>query len=103
MPLLDWRAPRGGSVVSHRFWIYWAVTVPLTAVILLLWSTWYLFSGHRRGQHDPARRTVRRDGRSGREGFDMHVFTSFGLGRLRGKSKGLAGDTATEDMTDDVA
>ena len=90
-------------MVSHRFWIYWAVTVPLTAVVFLLWSSWYLFSGHRRGQHDPAQRTGSRDGRGRREGFDMHVFTAFGLDRMRRKSKRLAGYTTTEGMTDDVA
>ena len=99
MPLLDWQAPRDGPVVSHRFWIYWAVTLPLTAVVFLRWSTWYLFSG---GQHDPEQRTGYSDGRSRREGFDMHVFTAFGLDRMRRQSKPLAGDTATEGLTDDV-
>lgn len=50
MPLLDWRAPTGASIVSDRFWIYWVVTLPLTAAVLLLWSTWYLFAGSQRAQ-----------------------------------------------------
>ena len=104
MPLLDWQAPRGGPVVSHRFWIYWAVTVPLTAVVLLLWSTWYLISDHRPGQHENrAQRAMCRDGRRGREGLDMRVFTAFGLDRMRGKSERFAaGSPMEEGMTDDV-
>ena len=30
MPLFDWNASGGGTVVSNRFWIYGAPTVPLT-------------------------------------------------------------------------
>ncbi|KAH8632681.1 hypothetical protein IG631_11315 [Alternaria alternata] len=34
MDMLDWQAPKGASVVSYRFWIYWAVTAPLTVVVV---------------------------------------------------------------------
>lgn len=44
MPLLDWQAAIDASVVSHRSWIHEAVTVPLTAAVLLVWGTWYLLS-----------------------------------------------------------
>lgn len=27
-------------VVSNQFWIYWAVTIPLTIVIVLCWYIW---------------------------------------------------------------
>jgi Mg2+ and Co2+ transporter CorA len=41
MPLLNWQAPKGTTVVSHRFWVYWAVTVPLTIGTILLWLAWF--------------------------------------------------------------
>ena len=27
----------------QRFWIYWAVTVPLTVLVLSIWLTWIWF------------------------------------------------------------
>jgi len=29
-----------GSIVSPRFWIYWAVTIPATAIIVGAWYQW---------------------------------------------------------------
>ncbi|CAN9385152.1 unnamed protein product [Alternaria alternata] len=40
MDMFDWQAPKGTSVVSFRFWIYWAVTAPLTAVVVSIWFLW---------------------------------------------------------------
>jgi hypothetical protein len=44
MPLLDWQAEAGQPVISHRFWIYWAVTIPLTLLVVILWIGWLLWS-----------------------------------------------------------
>ena len=94
MPLLDWQAPTGTSVVSHRFWIYWAVTVPLTAAVLLLWSTWYLWSDHQRPQYHLAHEEGSRGGRSDRKAFEMNVFKALGLDRMRRKSGNIIGSDA---------
>ena len=40
MPLFQWDAARGGAILSERFWIYWAVSLPLTFVTLLSWFSW---------------------------------------------------------------
>lgn len=32
--------PKGGRVVADQFWIYWVVTVPLTAIIVGIWYVW---------------------------------------------------------------
>ena len=41
VPLFRWDAPPGQPVVvQDRFWYYWAVTVPLTVAVLLLWMAW---------------------------------------------------------------
>jgi hypothetical protein len=41
MPIFRWNASSGNDVVSHRIWVYWAVTIPLTLVTFgcfLLWD-----------------------------------------------------------------
>ena len=40
MPLFEWNAISDGMIVSKRFWIYWAVTVPLTFLTLVIWALW---------------------------------------------------------------
>lgn len=30
------------SVVGYDFWVYWALTVPLTILILVLWRAWWV-------------------------------------------------------------
>lgn len=40
MDMFDWQAPKGTSVVSFRFWIYWAVNAPLTVVVVSIWFLW---------------------------------------------------------------
>lgn len=46
IPVFDWQASSEDgssdhSVVSSRFWIYWVVSVPLTAATLLGWRLWW--------------------------------------------------------------
>jgi hypothetical protein len=31
------------TVVSNRFWIYWAVTIPLTLLTIVIWRLWWLW------------------------------------------------------------
>ncbi|KAL7939061.1 hypothetical protein V8C35DRAFT_290078 [Trichoderma chlorosporum] len=43
MPLFDWSEPSIGQVANHHFWIYWAVTGPLTFLIMvgvIAWAVW---------------------------------------------------------------
>ena len=41
MPLFRWDAPLSkDGIVSRHFWIYWAVTVPLTIVVLVVGYLW---------------------------------------------------------------
>jgi hypothetical protein len=54
MSMFDWQASsttsdpsqeegggEGGGVIVSHFWIYWAVTVPLTLVVLGAWRVWW--------------------------------------------------------------
>ena len=40
MSMFDWQAESGKYVVSSRFWIYWAITVPITITLLMVWWMW---------------------------------------------------------------
>ena len=79
------------------------MTVPLTAMVLLSWSTWYLLSDYPRAPDRLAHREGSRDASSRQKAFEMHVLTSFGLGRLRRKRNGLVEDDITEGMTHGMA
>lgn len=51
MSMFDWQAPEGGSVLSSLFWVYWAVTVPLTLAVFSVWRFWL----HQHKDHDKQR------------------------------------------------
>jgi len=36
MPILDWRARSMDNVMTNHFWVYWAITIPLTLVAMLV-------------------------------------------------------------------
>lgn len=44
MPLFDWSAPTLSRVTNRHFWVYWAVTGPLTLAIMvgvMVWALWH--------------------------------------------------------------
>ena len=60
MSMLDWmpqNSSDGSNVlestkdnvpeVSHWFWLYWVIAIPLTLAILLVWMLWYQWSNDR--------------------------------------------------------
>jgi hypothetical protein len=46
MNMFNWQAVQGESVVTSRFWIYWAVTIPFTFIILGIWLAWLRRHAH---------------------------------------------------------
>lgn len=42
MPLFDWEAT-SSSVLKQRFWIYWAVNLPATVMVFIMWRLWFIF------------------------------------------------------------
>ena len=41
MPLFDWASSTSGHIVINpNFWIFWAITGPLTLLVLALWAAW---------------------------------------------------------------
>jgi hypothetical protein len=45
-PWFNFTAPTS-SILSSQFWIYWAVSIPLTIIVILLWAIWYRWSVNR--------------------------------------------------------
>jgi len=39
LPAFQWRSD-GDLEVRRQFWIYWAITMPLTLITLLIWLAW---------------------------------------------------------------
>lgn len=52
MPMFHWDAESRSDVVSHRFWIYWAVTIPGTLSVLFVWRLWWRFEEWRMRKED---------------------------------------------------
>ena len=40
MPLFDFNNPSGAPTVKSAFWIYWAITIPLTTIVLVAYLTY---------------------------------------------------------------
>jgi hypothetical protein len=40
MPFFDWSAPWDQVAVRHRLWVYFAIDVPLTFIILVVVTFW---------------------------------------------------------------
>ncbi|KAK6503371.1 hypothetical protein TWF481_008391 [Arthrobotrys musiformis] len=40
MPVLNWEAKSYSEVTTDKFWVYWAVTLPMTLFIILAWAAW---------------------------------------------------------------
>jgi Mg2+ and Co2+ transporter CorA len=46
MPSFDWEEPK---LIQARFWIYWAFTIPTTALVFLVWiimNNWKFIWAH---------------------------------------------------------
>jgi len=54
MPLFNWGADRVSKVATPYAWIYLAVALPLTFVVLAIWVLWIWLSGvvHERADRD---------------------------------------------------
>jgi hypothetical protein len=43
MQMFNWDAEQGQQIVSDYFWVYWAITIPLTTFVLIGWLIFYCF------------------------------------------------------------
>lgn len=50
IPMFNWQAASSGSSqrsVSAYFWMYWAVTIPLTIAVMTGWVLWYRYANRK--------------------------------------------------------
>jgi hypothetical protein len=41
MPLFDWTSSTSSHIATTpSFWIFWAITIPLTLLVLTIWAAW---------------------------------------------------------------
>lgn len=52
MPLFNWNAGSGEPVLNRWFWVYWALTLPLTVVVMLCWYTWMQWRQRKDAEND---------------------------------------------------
>jgi hypothetical protein len=46
IPVFDWDALHGSEVVNGRIWVYWAITIPGTILVVALYLLWEKFAMH---------------------------------------------------------
>jgi hypothetical protein len=44
MNLFEFSPQERGLVVSESFWLYWAIAVPLTLFVMVIWLIWFQWS-----------------------------------------------------------
>jgi len=43
MSMFNWHPAPGEAVTSSNIWIYFAIALPLTALVFAIWLTWYFW------------------------------------------------------------
>lgn len=46
IPVFDWDAARGNEVVNRRLWVYFAITIPTTFLVVSLYLLWEKYAMH---------------------------------------------------------
>lgn len=62
MPIFSWNDSQD-RIISHQFWVYWSVEIPLTITVFLVWLGWWYWRSIRRDRDDED--LSRRDNTSG--------------------------------------
>jgi hypothetical protein len=52
MPMFQWN-DKQDQIISRQFWLYWAVVIPLTFTVLLIWMGWWYWRSLRREFDNP--------------------------------------------------
>ena len=59
MPLFNWNASSVHHVMSNHFWIYWAVTLPLTSLVMAVVTVFAILQArNNRADVDKARQSA---------------------------------------------
>lgn len=52
MPLFNWQASTEREIAGPYFWMYWAITIPLTLLVLGSWAIWIHFKQKKQAKED---------------------------------------------------
>ena len=66
MPLLDWNAKTMHEVMTDHFWVYWAVTGPLTLFVMGVVITFSIYQVQQR------KREMEKAKKGAKESLDMY-------------------------------
>ena len=66
MPLLDWNATTMHEVMTDHFWVYWAVTGPLTLLVMGVVITFSIYQVRQR------KREMEKAKEGAKESLDMY-------------------------------
>jgi len=58
MSMFNWQAS-GSQIVTHNFWIYWAISVPLAVLLVVLWLLWWTWQ---KNEYDKSYRSAASSG-----------------------------------------
>lgn len=94
MPLLNWEAKAGDSVMSSRFWIYWALTLPLTLTVVSIWLVWLKREALLHGEED---KEARASGGLGKVNLEEVMKTDDWNGKEREAEKPTMPDSTASD------
>lgn len=60
--MFNWSPGPGEPIASPYLWVFWVVTVPVTAGVYLLWFWWFKFSQTRhRARHEQGLKDVEKE------------------------------------------
>jgi hypothetical protein len=92
MPIFNWQRDRYRPDVTPSIWIYFAVTVPVTATVLYLWRFWFIGEMAKQDAETArARRAVPgnngNNSHFGPEGSELKLLGRLFLMALRGRNE----------------
>ncbi|KAF2433802.1 hypothetical protein EJ08DRAFT_583063, partial [Tothia fuscella] len=42
--LFKFKLPSDNQILSPQFWVYWAITIPLTVIVFVFWKIWFMIT-----------------------------------------------------------
>ena len=94
MPMFNWSAGPGQTIVLPHFWVYWAFAIPLTFFVLSAWLLFMAWSELRR-KRNHGKRQKRRIGR-----MNVKQPSRFFLSRMNVRRKRIRPESDPENMNE---
>lgn len=78
--MFQWSTESGNIVVSRDIWIYWAFTIPLTAITFLSWTFWLRYREKEQPKEGKQSHTLDRTDSQGRDAMEVRDVANFSMG-----------------------